>query len=187
MKKLVIGLMAAIVGIAAFSCEPNNPYDFGPQYDFEGNMETDSLKIAAYLDTAQIDSLYRIHDPSGTVIIVQEEGNASRPNYGNVIYTNYVGKLMEDGTVFDTNIESEAIENDLHEEGDEYGPYDFQLVAPGQQSEVILGWQYGFSHLRSGSKAVLVIPSPLAYQDQEKGLIPANSILIYNVEFLGMD
>ena len=96
---------------------------------------------------------------------------------------------MEDGLVFDTNIESVAIENDLHEEGDEYGPFTFQLSNPGQQSanNAIAGWQYAFRHLRSGAKAVLVVPSPLAYQDQERGKIPANSILVFNVEFLGMD
>ncbi|GGF48783.1 FKBP-type peptidyl-prolyl cis-trans isomerase [Echinicola rosea] len=191
MKKLMIGLMAAIVGIVAFSCEPNNPYDFGPQYDFEGNMETDSLKIAAYLDTAQIDSLYRIHDPSGTVIIVQEEGDASKPNYGDVIYTNYVGKFM-DGEVFDTNIESIAVENDLHEDGDTYRPLSFELFQlnpanPNPNVSPKAGFHFGFKPIRSGSKAIFVIPSPLMYRDQEVGVIPANSILVFEVDFLGMD
>ncbi|QDH78605.1 FKBP-type peptidylprolyl isomerase [Echinicola soli] len=191
MKKLMIGLMAAIVGIAAFSCEPNNPYDFGPQYDYAGNLKTDSIKIAAYLDTAQIDSLYRIHDPSGTIIIVQEEGDASRPNYGNIIYRNFVEKDMA-GTVYRTNIESVAIDNDLYEEDDTYGPSPFKLqqlnpLNPNPSVDPIPGIHFGFKHLRSGAKAVLVIPSPLAYRDQEKGQIPENTILVFDVEFVGMD
>lgn len=173
-----------IFAVVLISCEPNNPYDTGPAYDEEGNLAKDSLLIASYLETAEIDSLYRIHDPSGVVIIVQEEGTGSRPNRGNVIYTNYVGSLMSDGSVFDTNIESVAIENDLHKEGDKYNLLSFQLIT----GSVITGWHIGFSRLRSGAKAKLIIPSPYGYRDKEDlPNIPANSVLIFDVEFKGMD
>ncbi len=166
------------------SCEANNPFDRGPVYDVEGNLAKDSLLIVDYLKTAEIDSLYRIHDPSGVVIIVQEEGTGSRPISGNVIYTRYAGSLMSDGSVFDTNIEQVARENDIYDEDREYDLLTFVLGS----GSVIQGWDIAFRRLRSGSKAQLIIPSPYAYRDDpNRPKIPANSILIFDVEFKGMD
>ncbi|MDN3668905.1 FKBP-type peptidyl-prolyl cis-trans isomerase [Echinicola jeungdonensis] len=177
-------LVVLVLGILA-SCESSNPFDRGPVYDFEGNLKQDSVKIAEFLETAEYDSLYRIHDETGVVVIVQEEGNASRPTGGNVVYLDYVGKLL-DGTVFDTNIEAVAKENDLHEEGDEYRP--FQFVVDSQTTgAAIRGFSIGIKKLRSGAKGVIIVPSPYAYQDSERGLIPANSVLVFEIDFLGMD
>ncbi|HSF52659.1 MAG TPA: FKBP-type peptidyl-prolyl cis-trans isomerase [Algoriphagus sp.] len=180
-----------LLGIfSMMACEPTNPFNTGPAYDVEGNLKIDSVKIAAFLDTAQIDSIYRIHDPSGVVIIVQEEGVGSRPTTNTLVYTDYTGSLMETGDVFDTSIESVARENDLFDENRDYFPLSFTLVpwnmaGPGSP---IPGWHIGFSRLRSGSKAILVIPSPYAYQDQaNNSKIPANSILLFEVDFLGID
>lgn len=175
----LVFLVFAFVG-----CEPNNPYDTGPAYDVEGNLAKDSLLIVEYLRTAEIDSLYRIYDPSGVVVIVQEEGTGSRPNSGNVIYTNYVGSLMSDGSVFDTNIEQVAIDNDIFVEGRDYDIFSFLLGG----GNVITGWDLAFRRLRSGAKAKLIIPSPWGYRDSESNeKIPANSILMFDVEFKGMD
>ncbi|MFC5626359.1 FKBP-type peptidyl-prolyl cis-trans isomerase [Algoriphagus winogradskyi] len=173
-----------LISIAFVSCDAQNPFDTGPVYDTAGNLERDSLLIVEYLETADIDSLYRIHDPSGIVIIVQEEGVASRPNSGNVVYTNYVGSLMSDGSVFDTNIENIAIDNDIFVEGRDYDIFSFQLGA----GNVIQGWDIAFRRLRSGTKAKLIIPSPYGYRDSENNdRIPPNSILIFDVDFKGMD
>ncbi|WP_425637117.1 FKBP-type peptidyl-prolyl cis-trans isomerase [Algoriphagus yeomjeoni] len=173
-----------VLSIAFVGCDAQNPFDTGPVYDVAGNLERDSLLIVDYLDTADIDSLYRIHDPSGVVIIVQEEGTASRPNGGNVIYTNYTGSLMSDGSVFDTNIENVARDNNIYVETRNYNIFSFQLGS----GNVIQGWDIAFRRLRSGAKAKLIIPSPYAYRDSETNeKIPANSILIFDVEFKGMD
>ncbi|UCS94723.1 FKBP-type peptidyl-prolyl cis-trans isomerase [Echinicola marina] len=181
MKKYILGFLGLVLLAGMISCEPNNPYNIGPTYDAEKYLKIDSVKIAEYLEVAEIDSLYRIHDPSGVVIIVQEEGEGSRPEYGNQIYTDYVGMLTDD-TVFDTNIQSVAEDNGLHEEGDVYRPLSFELG-----SGVVQGFSLGFRRLRSGSKAVLVIPSPYGYQSQERERIPENSVLVFEVDFLGMD
>lgn len=174
-----------LLGIfSMMACEPTNPFNTGPAYDVAGNLKIDSVKIDAFLDTAQIDSIYRIHDPSGVVIIVQEEGVGSRPTTNTVVYTDYTGSLMEGGSVFDTSIESVAKENDLFVEGRDYLPFSFVMGA----NNVIIGWEFGFRRLRPGSKAVLVIPSPYGYRDQSNNSkIPANSILLFEVDFLGID
>lgn len=182
--KRFLPILVLLGGFSMMACEPTNPYNTGPAYDVEGNLAIDSVKIAAFLDTAQIDSIYRIHDPSGVVIIVQEEGAGSRPTTNTVVYTNYTGSLMEGGSVFDTSIESVARENDLYVEGRDYLPFSFVIGT----NSVIYGWELGFRRLRPGSKAVMVIPSPYAYRDQvNNSRIPANSILLFEVDFLGID
>ena len=178
-----------VLSIAFVSCEPNNPYDTGPAYDIKGNLAKDSVLIANYLQTADIDSLYRIHDPSGVVIIVQEEGDGTRPNTGNVVYTDYTGSLMSDGTVFDTSLESVARDNDLYEKDRDYNFLALSLYPLNQQGGFISGWNIAFRRLRPGSKAVLIIPSTWAYRDNppKNSNIPDNSILIFDIDFKGMD
>lgn len=176
LKNVFLGFLLII----GFACEPNNP--FGPSYDVDGNLERDAVIIEDFLATAQIDSLYRIHDPNGVVIIVQEEGEGNFPGEFRLIYNNYIGRLL-DGTMFDTNLEEVAIENDIWDENRIYRIFQFTL---GSQ-EAIQGFNIGFRKLRSGSKAVLIIPSPWAYRDQERDKIPANSVLMFDVEFLGFE
>ncbi|WP_040302451.1 FKBP-type peptidyl-prolyl cis-trans isomerase [Algoriphagus machipongonensis] len=181
MRYLPIILLCLFFGL--MSCEPNNPFNTGPAYDVDGNLAIDSVKIVSYLDTAQIDSLYRIHDPSGVVIIVQEEGEGSRPIGSTVVYTDYIGTLMEDGSLFDTSIRSVAQDSDIYDEDRDYSVLSFVLGA----GQVITGWDIAFRRLRPGSKARLVIPSPYGYRDQERFKIPANSVLIFDVDFKGID
>jgi FKBP-type peptidyl-prolyl cis-trans isomerase FkpA len=115
---------------------------------------------------------------------VQEEGNGSRPNTGNAVFTNYIGSLMSDGSVFDTNIRQVAVENDIVVEGRNYDVLSFALGA----GTVIQGWDIAFRRLRSGSKAQLIIPSTYAYRDAANSdRIPPNSILIFEVDFKGME
>lgn len=173
---LVCGMFSMI------ACEPNNPFDRGPAYDAAANLKIDSVKIAAFLDTAQIDSLYRIHHPSGVVIIVQEDGVGSRPTSNTVVYTNYTGYLLDE-TIFDTSIESVARDADIFIENFVYKPFQFTYNSGG----VIQGWDIGFGRLRPGSKAVFVIPSPYGYQNRPQNRIPENSVLIFEIDFLGID
>jgi FKBP-type peptidyl-prolyl cis-trans isomerase FkpA len=182
MRSLILFLVFAAVGFSA--CETTNPFNQGPAYDFEGNLAADRKKIDAYLDTAKIDSIYRIHDPSGVVVIVHEEGKGSRPINNTVVYTDYIGKLMATGSVFDTSYEDVARLNNIFVEGRVYSPISF--VVGG--STVISGWDIGFKRLRPSSKATIIIPSPYGYSSQkDNDKIPENSVLVFQVDFLGID
>ena len=182
MRNLLVLFLFALVGLSA--CETTNPYNQGPVYDFEGNLTIDRKKIAAYLDTAKIDSIYRIHDPSGVVVIVQQEGKGSRPTNNTVVYTDYLGKVMATGTVFDTSYESIARVKNIFVEGRVYAPLSFVVGT----ATVITGWDIGFKRLRPTSKATIIIPSPYGYSNQKNNdKIPENSILIFKVDFLGID
>lgn len=174
-----------LVGLLALaSCDPNLPFQPQPQYEFDKFLAEDRLKIDAFLDTARIDSISRIHDPSGIVIIVQEEGAGSRPVSSSVIYSDYTGYLISDGSVFDTSIEQVARENDIFDENRKYVPFSFVLGS----TSVIAGWDIVLRRMRPGSKFVMIIPSPYAYRSQENNpRIPPNSVLAFEVDFLGTD
>jgi FKBP-type peptidyl-prolyl cis-trans isomerase FkpA len=91
---------------------------------------------------------------------------------------------MEGGSVFDTSYETVARENNIFVEGRKYTTLRF-VVGTG---EVRPGFEIGFRRLRPGSKAILVIPSPLGYQNlSNSDRIPPNSILVFDVDFLGID
>ncbi|MFN3802484.1 FKBP-type peptidyl-prolyl cis-trans isomerase [Belliella pelovolcani] len=169
------------------SCDDPARLTGGPVYDFEGNMATDRVKIDDYISNTPIDSLYRIHDPSGVVIIVQEEGAGTRPSTNNVVYTDYTGSLL-DGSVFDTSIRAVAEANDIFDESRTYSVLTFTLYPIGGTGQVIQGWNYAFRRLRPGSKAVMLIPSPLGYRDSKSNeKIPPNSVLRFDVDFKGID
>ncbi len=184
MKNKSYRFLLFAVLIAFASCEPTNPFATGPTYDPDANLEIDRKLIDTYLATAKIDSLYRIHDPSGVVVIVQRDGNGSRPTGGNVVYTDYTGSLMSDGSVFDTSSETIARENDIFVEGRKYVLFNFVLGT----GAVITGWDIGFRRLRPGSKAVFIIPSPYGYRSAtNNSRIPPNSVLVFDVDFKGID
>ncbi len=114
---------------------------------------------------------------SGLYYIIKEEGKGDKPVMNDTVSLNYRGKLV-DGTIFDSNIDSA-----FHH----MTPFEFPLGV----NRVIKGWDEGVALLPLGSKATFIIPSRLGYGAQgmpgnannAKG-IPANSILIFDVELL---
>ena len=57
---------------------------------------------------------------------------------------------------------------------------------PVGQGRVIKGWDEAFLDMNVGSKRTLVIPPELGYGENSMGKIPSNSILIFEVELLGV-
>jgi FKBP-type peptidyl-prolyl cis-trans isomerase len=114
---------------------------------------------------------------SGLYYIIKEEGTGDQAMPGDSVAVNYTGKLM-DGTKFDSNEDSAFFHK---------VPYQFVLG----RGAVIKAWDEGIALLKKGAKATLYVPSPLGYGPQAspavtanpKG-IPANSILIFNVQLL---
>lgn len=115
---------------------------------------------------------------SGLFYVIEREGTGEPVTAGSTLKVDYAGYLL-DGTLFDTSIEAIAKEKDVYNQGRDYAPFDL-VVGVG---EVIQGWDEGLMLLKKGSKAKLIIPSPLAYGERGGGaLIPANSILVFDVE-----
>jgi FKBP-type peptidyl-prolyl cis-trans isomerase FkpA len=61
-------------------------------------------------------------------------------------------------------------------------PLVFQLG----RGQVIAGWDEGVAGMRVGGIRKLVIPPSLGYGDRPTGPIPANSVLVFEVQLLGV-
>jgi FKBP-type peptidyl-prolyl cis-trans isomerase FkpA len=101
----------------------------------------------------------------GLFIIVETPGKGPNPAAGQTVTAHYTGKFL-DGTVFDSSVERGQ-------------PFEFKLG----QGQVIPGWDIGFAKMNKGEKAVLVIPSSLAYGQGRQG-IPPFSTLVFEVELI---
>lgn len=93
-------------------------------------------------------------------------GTGIQAQTGNTVSVHYKGTLLN-GTTFDSSYNRGA-------------PFSFTL---GKNS-VIQGWEQGVLGMKVGGKRKLVIPPHLAYGPGARGLIPANSTLVFEVELL---
>ncbi len=102
-------------------------------------------------------------DDTGLFFVIYKEGGTQHPTINSTVKVNYVGKLVN-GTRFDAN---DALE--------------FKL------SSVIAGWQLGIPIIGEGGKIKLIIPSSLGYGSSSTGKIPANSVLVFDVDLISFD
>jgi FKBP-type peptidyl-prolyl cis-trans isomerase FkpA len=51
-------------------------------------------------------------------------------------------------------------------------------------NQVIRGWTLGIPYFKEGGKGILLIPSGLAYGDTPRSGIPANSVLIFDIDLI---
>ena len=119
---------------------------------------------------------------SGLKIYIRKQGKGRKPKKGQVIITNYTG-LLETGKMFDSSIEVDAKKGGVFNPRRPYGKFEF----PVGVGKVIKGWDEGFLNMNVGTKAILFIPSELAYGKRGAGgVIPPNADLIFEVELNGI-
>ena len=116
---------------------------------------------------------------SGLIFIEKVKGKGANAEKGKKVKMNYVGKLL-DGTIFDTNNEKVAKENNMHQEGRTYNAFEFTVG----NGEVIPGWDEALPMMKVGGKATFIIPSNLAYGEMNQGPIKPYSTLVFDVELL---
>jgi FKBP-type peptidyl-prolyl cis-trans isomerase FklB len=105
---------------------------------------------------------------SGLEYKVLKEGNGAQPKSSDTVTVNYRGTLL-DGTEFDSS----------YKRGQ---PATFPVAG------VIKGWTEALQLMKVGSKYQLFIPPSLAYADRSPSpTIPANSLLIFEVELLKVE
>ncbi|GAB4026901.1 FKBP-type peptidyl-prolyl cis-trans isomerase [Spirosoma gilvum] len=109
---------------------------------------------------------------SGVYYIVTQPSNGPTPNAGEIVKVRYTGKLLN-GTVFDSS------EKSLNPQASGE-PIQFPIGV----GQVIPGWEEGVMKMHKGEKATLVIPSTLAYGSRANPKIPANSVLLFDIELL---
>lgn len=122
---------------------------------------------------------------TGLEYVITEKGSGKKPAAGTQVYIHYAG-FLEDGTLFDSSIEEvnktfgkfDAARAEQHG----YQPIPFQA---GKKDGLIPGFIEGIEKLSFGDKAVLFIPSHLAYgATGAGGVIPPNANIIFEVQLL---
>jgi FKBP-type peptidyl-prolyl cis-trans isomerase len=94
------------------------------------------------------------------------KGNGPKPKSSDTVKVHYHGTLV-DGTVFDSSVQRGQ-------------PIEFAVTG------VITGWTEALQLMPMGSKWKLTIPPALGYGSRANGKIPANAVLVFEVELLGI-
>jgi FKBP-type peptidyl-prolyl cis-trans isomerase len=102
--------------------------------------------------------------PTGLQYRVLQEGDGAKPKLDDKVKVHYVGRLIN-GTKFDSSV-------------DRGEPTEFGL------NQVIKGWTEGLQLMNTGSKYEFLIHPKIAYGPRPRPQIPANSLLIFEVELL---
>lgn len=107
--------------------------------------------------------------PSGLKYQDVQVGTGTSPRLGQTVVVHYTGKLTN-GEKFDSSV-------------DRGQPFEFPLG----QGRVIKGWDEGIASMKVGGKRILTIPADLAYGARSPSpKIPPNSVLVFDVELLGV-
>jgi len=130
------------------------------------NAMKENEVIAKYIADKQITPS---KSSSGLMYIITEPGSGEQAQAGKTVKVHYTGRLL-DGTKFDSSL-------------DRNDPIEFKLG----QGMVIKGWDEGIALLKVGGKALLIIPSNLAYGSRGAGgVIPPFSPLTFEVELVSV-
>ncbi len=132
----------------------------GCQKDNRPQSEIDEEKILAYLEE---NNKTATRHETGLYYEIITPGGSEKPAPSNEVRVKYKGTLLN-GNVFDETTGSET--------------RNFILRT------LIPAWQIGIPLVGRGGKAILYAPSALAYGSQRLADIPANSVLIFEIELV---
>ncbi len=104
---------------------------------------------------------------NGAMIKLIKKGKGRTPKADGQVTVNYEGKLI-DGTKFDSS-------------------YDRKQPLSASLAGVVPCWTKALQQMRPASKAVVVCPADTAYGNRPVGVIPANSVLVFDVELISVD
>jgi FKBP-type peptidyl-prolyl cis-trans isomerase len=104
--------------------------------------------------------------PSGLQYKIITTGTGAKPAATDTVVTNYRGTTI-DGTEFDSSYKRNQ-------------PAEFPV------NEVIPGWTEALQMMPVGSKWQLAIPASLAYGEKAPPEIGPNSVLLFDIELLGI-
>jgi cyclophilin family peptidyl-prolyl cis-trans isomerase len=122
---------------------------------------------------------------SGLAYKITQKGTGIKPAAGTTFNFNYAG-YFEDGTLFDSSIEAVCKEygtfNPQRASQNGYRPFPFEA---GKKEGMIPGFIEGLDNMSYGDKAIVFIPSKLAYGERGAGgVIPPNSNIIFELEMI---
>ncbi len=150
--------------VLIFDIEVLDAYD--PAEREKAQAEEGARAVEAYVQEA---GLKTKKTPSGLHYVITEPGTGEPAEAGRTVSVHYTGKFT-DGTVFDSSVERGE-------------PISFPLG----QGRVIRGWDEGIALFREGGKGTLVIPPHLGYGSADRGPIPGGSVLVFDIELVGVE
>ncbi|XP_022890284.1 peptidyl-prolyl cis-trans isomerase FKBP53-like isoform X2 [Olea europaea var. sylvestris] len=130
----------------------------GSTLEMEEKQEAKPLQVRTY--------------PNGLVIeeLAMGKPDGKRASPGKKVTVHYIGKLKNNGKIFDSNIGRT--------------PFKFRLGI----GQVIKGWDVGVNGMRIGDKRRLKIPPAMGYGAKGAGgTIPPNSWLVFDVELVDVN
>jgi len=159
----LLGVFASLVVLEGCSSEEPKPETPGTQTTTTGSATASATGQTTGIspEPPKTDAKVKITDI--------KEGSGKAAADGDLLLVVYKGTL-KNGTVFDQN------------DGKDGKPYAVKLG----QANVIRGWIEGLPGMKVGGVRKLEIPAALGYGDQDKGIIPPNSDLNFEIKLLDM-
>ncbi|NTW26530.1 MAG: peptidylprolyl isomerase [Lentimicrobium sp.] len=125
--------------------------------------ERDDKSIREYLESKNLTAQ---KTESGLYYIITVPGNSEKPDLNSLVTVHYKGYFLDD-SVFESSYSG--------------SPPTFPLA------NVIAGWREGIQLYGKGGKGTLLIPSNLAYGSTARTGIPANSVLIFDINVINIE
>lgn len=161
MQKAKFSYFAALIVLVLLvnlGCNKEEPaIENIPVVSEEMQAQIDDSLIIDYIDKNNLSFVK--HDSAFYYHIINE-GNDSKPSYYSVVSAKYKGYFLN-GVVFDDSKDN---------------------IIQFSLRQVIKGWTYGLPLIGEGGKIELILPSRLGYGSTAYAGIPANAILIFEVE-----
>ncbi|GAB3562413.1 hypothetical protein GCM10027578_04730 [Spirosoma luteolum] len=148
------------LALALSSCQPGEQT---PCTATPVTVKAPDNEIATLRQTLAAKGITATYDDRGFFYTIKTPGKGAKPTICSNVTVNYTGKLTN-GTTFDSG------------EGVSFG-----------LGQLILGWQEGIPLVAPGGTVTLYLPPSLAYGPQEQSGIPANSILIFDIDLLSIN
>ncbi|RYE23837.1 MAG: hypothetical protein EOP51_09320 [Sphingobacteriales bacterium] len=134
-------------------------------------VETDDKLIQDYLKKNNIKAT---KTASGLYYKMEKAGAGENVKAGQKATVNYTGMTLN-GEKFDSNVDAAF---------NHVSPFSFNVGG----HQVIAGWDEGLQLMKKGGKGTLYIPSGMAYGERSPSpKIPANSVLVFDVEVTGVE
>ena len=163
MRNILLGFI--LLSAVCISCSKNDQACNLPDSTIVASA-AETANVETYLTNAGITGAIK-HSSGFYYKITQTGTGAAIVNLCSVVSVKYAGKLTN-GTYFDPTTPGTT------------SSASFRL------GDVIVGWQKGLPLISAGGKITLYIPPSLGYGSAAVGPIPANSILIFDIELVGV-
>jgi FKBP-type peptidyl-prolyl cis-trans isomerase len=138
------------------------------QKELDKDKEAEIKVVEAYMAK---NNLKGIRTKNGAFVVIESMGDTTlRADSGMQASIKYKGYRMNDGFVFDTNMDTSKGKSE---------PFP---VIVGSRS-VIQGWEEGLPYFGKGGKGKILVPSALGYGPQARGAdIPSYTNLVFDIE-----